>query len=72
MICSVDEYISFEARIEVIEPTGADNLAFITLAGSEVIARIPPGRIRVGQRMWLQIDPERTLLFHPASGLLIE
>jgi multiple sugar transport system ATP-binding protein len=62
---------NFEARIEVIEPTGADNLAFLNLGGREVIARIPPGRIKAGERMRLQIDPARALLFDPRTERLI-
>jgi len=58
---------SFEARIDVIEPTGADNLAFFTLGGNEVIARLPPGRSLAGENVKLRIDPSRVLLFDPAS-----
>jgi len=56
---------SFEAVIDVIEPTGADNLAFMTLAGAEVIARLPPGTIAPGARIKLRIDPARAILFDP-------
>jgi multiple sugar transport system ATP-binding protein len=62
---------TFEARINVVEPTGADNLAFLTLGQSEVIARLPPGRIAVGQRIRLQIDPARALIFDPRLERLI-
>lgn len=59
---------SFEARINVIEPTGADNLAFLALGGREVIARLPPGKSIAGERVRLQIDPSRALIFDPSGG----
>ncbi|MCB1488961.1 MAG: sn-glycerol-3-phosphate ABC transporter ATP-binding protein UgpC [Bauldia sp.] len=61
----------FEALIDVIEPTGADNLAFMTLAGAEVIARLPPGTSVAGQRFGLKIDPARAMLFDPTTEQLI-
>ena len=57
--------------IDVIEPTGADNLAFLTLGGSEVVARLPPGRHAAGRRARLQIDAERALIFDPSTERLI-
>jgi multiple sugar transport system ATP-binding protein len=63
--------IAFEARIDVIEPTGADNLAFLTLGGGEVIARLPPGRSVAGDRVRLQIDAARALIFDPGTERLI-
>ena len=62
---------TFEARIDVVEPTGADNLAFLTLGDSEVIARLPPGRSAAGERIRLQIDPERALIFDPKTERLV-
>jgi multiple sugar transport system ATP-binding protein len=59
---------SFEARIDVIEPTGADNLAFLALGESEVVARLPPGKSAAGERVRLQIDTSRTLIFDPRGG----
>ena len=63
--------IAIDAVIDVIEPTGADNLAFLTLGESEVIARLPPGRSAAGERIRLQIDPERALIFDPSTERLI-
>ena len=63
--------VAIDAVIDVIEPTGADNLAFLTLGGSEVVARLPPGRHAAGQRARLQIDAERALIFDPSTERLI-
>ncbi|HET7717311.1 MAG TPA: TOBE domain-containing protein, partial [Bauldia sp.] len=65
------EHTVFDARIDVIEPTGADNLAFLTLGETDVIARLPPGKNAAGDRIELQIDPERTLIFDPRTEKLI-
>ena len=62
---------AFDARIDVIEPTGADNLALVSVGDSDVIARLPPGRNAAGDRVRLQIDPERALIFDPASERLV-
>ena len=62
---------AFEARIDVIEPTGADNLAFLTLGTSEVIARLPPGKSLERQRVRLHVDMARAMLFDPATEQLI-
>ncbi len=62
---------TFDARIDVVEPTGADNLAFLSLGESDVIARLPPGKSAVGDRIRLRIDPERALIFDPKTELLV-
>jgi multiple sugar transport system ATP-binding protein len=62
---------SFTAHIDVVEPTGADNLAFMRLGESDVVARLPPGRSAAGDVLTLTIDASRTLLFDPASERLI-
>ncbi len=58
---------SFAARVDVVEPTGADNLAFLRLGEREIIARIPSGQSAPGDQVKLQIDPARALLFDPIT-----
>ncbi len=62
---------TFDALVDVIEPTGADNLAFLTLGGAEVIARLPPNTSVAGQNIKLKIDPARAMLFDPNTEQLI-
>ena len=62
---------TFDARIDVVEPTGADNLAFLSLGDSDVIARLPPGRSAAGDRIRLQIDTDRALIFDPGTERLV-
>jgi len=63
--------VSFSARINVVEPTGADNLAFFNLGEREAVARLPPGKARAGDCVRLQIDPVRALIFDPRTQRLV-
>jgi multiple sugar transport system ATP-binding protein len=57
--------------INVVEPTGADNLAFFNLGEREAVARLPPGKARAGDCVRLQIDPARALIFDPRTQRLV-
>jgi multiple sugar transport system ATP-binding protein len=61
----------FDAVVDVVEPTGADNLAFLTLGDSEVVARLPPRRSIAGERLRLRIDRDRAMIFDPDTEQLI-
>ena len=57
------------AEVQVTEPTGPDLLVFVTLNQTKVCCRLAPDvACRVGDRLNLQFDPARVLLFDPASG----
>jgi len=58
---------TFDARVEVIEPTGSDNLAIISLGGIDAIARLRPGAGVAGKPMSFSIDTSKALLFDPQS-----
>jgi multiple sugar transport system ATP-binding protein len=63
----------FDCQVEVVEPTGADVLTFISLGGSDVIARVRPGKaVQAGQSMRFMLDRAKVNLFDPASGLRIQ
>lgn len=56
------------ARVDVIEPLGSDTLVFFTVAGSEVIARVPPSTPAAsGQDIALAIDVTQIHLFDPVT-----
>jgi multiple sugar transport system ATP-binding protein len=60
---------SFEVVASVVEPLGADTLAFFEIAGSEMVARVPPDAVRnSGDRLRLRPDLRRMHLFDPATG----
>ncbi|SDH40671.1 ABC transporter ATP-binding protein [Pseudomonas panipatensis] len=57
------------AEVEVIEPTGPDTLAFVTLNGAKVCCRLAPDAApAVGATLQLRLDPARVLLFDAQSG----
>lgn len=57
------------ARVEVTEPTGPDTLVFVTVNDSKLCCRLAPDQAPlVGQRLELQIDAARALLFDAKSG----
>ncbi len=64
-----DGEAQFEAAVDVVEPTGADTLAYFTLAGRTVVARLKPRDVeRAGTRLRLAADMSRASLFDPQSG----
>ena len=62
---------NFTARIDVIEPTGSDNLAIFNAGGIDAIARLRPGSGAAGQTASLSLDTKRALIFDPRSELLV-
>jgi multiple sugar transport system ATP-binding protein len=62
-----EESAEFDAVIEVLEPTGSDNLAVLSLGRSEVIARLRPGSGAVGAQMKFAINVGKTVLFDPKT-----
>ena len=38
------QYVNFDSKVEVIEPTGADTMTVIEIAGKEIVARVRPDR----------------------------
>ncbi|TIS42510.1 ABC transporter ATP-binding protein [Mesorhizobium sp.] len=62
---------NFTARIDVVEPTGSDNLAIFNAGGIDVIARLRPGSGAAGQPASLSLDTRRALIFDPKSERLV-
>ncbi len=54
---------AFEANIEVVEPTGADNFVILNAHGETVTARFAPGEGEVGQRVGISVDMGKALFF---------
>ena len=60
---------SFTAEVIAIEPLGPDTLVSVSLAGHELICRLPPGRVRAsGQQIRLGFDPARLHMFDANTG----
>jgi multiple sugar transport system ATP-binding protein len=57
-----------DAEIDVIEPTGADTLAYFTMGGATTVARVRPQDIAgAGGTMRFALDMSRTSLFDPKT-----
>ncbi|WP_275627295.1 sn-glycerol-3-phosphate ABC transporter ATP-binding protein UgpC [Pseudomonas sp. 273] len=61
--------VDVRAEVEVLEPTGPDTLAFVTLNGAKVCCRLAPDAApALGSTLKLRLDPARVLLFDAQSG----
>jgi multiple sugar transport system ATP-binding protein len=61
-----------EAKVEVIEPTGAETVVLLELAGVRMRARVAPDvRLSVGEVATFAIDTRRICLFDPETEQLI-
>jgi multiple sugar transport system ATP-binding protein len=59
----------FSCIVDVIEPTGADTMVFMTLCGTEAIARVrPQDAAKPGATMRFYADMAKACLFDPATG----
>ncbi|WP_198082708.1 ABC transporter ATP-binding protein [Variovorax sp. E3] len=60
------------ARVQVVEPTGADTLVLLDLGGHDFTARLPPDvALLVGSAMHFSIDLSKIVFFDTASEMLI-
>ncbi len=60
---------ALEVTVSVVEPLGADTLAYFEVARHEMVARVPPEAARnSGDRLRLRPDLRRMHLFDPATG----
>jgi multiple sugar transport system ATP-binding protein len=61
-----------EAEVEVVEPTGAETMVVVRIAGKEVIARFESNAApAVGERVKLAVDMAKACLFDPETETLI-
>jgi multiple sugar transport system ATP-binding protein len=59
---------AFDVTAQVVEPLGADTLAFFEVAGHEMVCRLPPEAVRqAGDRVRLRPALDRIHLFHPVT-----
>lgn len=63
---------TIEGRVEVVEPTGAETMVVVRIAGYEVIARFEPNAVlTVGQPVKLAVDMTKACLFDPETQQLL-
>ncbi len=61
-----------EAPVDMTEPTGAETIVLLRLAGHEVLARVAPDlRLRAGEVARFAVDTRKICLFDPATERLI-
>ncbi len=60
-----------EVDIDIVEPTGSDNLSFFRIGAHELLARLPPGSSSVGGRLMLFFPPEKLLAYDVDSKQLL-
>jgi multiple sugar transport system ATP-binding protein len=60
-----------EVAIDIVEPTGSDQLAFFRIGGQEALARLKPQSCSPSDRLALRFPPEKLLLFDASSGALL-
>lgn len=66
------QYVNFDSMVEVIEPTGADTMTVIDIAGKEIVARVRPDRAPTpGESMTFSADMSQISLFDPDTELRI-
>lgn len=67
-----DDGASFDALLDVVEPSGAEALAFFDLNGVELAARCEPADVRlVGKNARIGADMNRMHLIDPARGIVV-
>lgn len=61
-------WAEMQAEIDVVEPTGADTLAFFAIGGAHAVARLRPNDVqKPGEKVRFAIDMSRISLFDPKS-----
>jgi multiple sugar transport system ATP-binding protein len=65
--------VEIDAEIDVVEPTGADTMAYLRLGERSIVARLKPHDLaRAGGTLRLSVDMDRASLFDPESGKRID
>jgi multiple sugar transport system ATP-binding protein len=66
------DVVVVEAPVDMTEPTGAETIVLLRLAGHEVLARVAPDlRLRAGEVARFAVDTRKICLFDPATERLI-
>ena len=61
--------LTVDARVDMIEPTGAENIVMVRLGNERALARVSPDvRHRLGEMAKFSIDTRKINLFDPATG----
>lgn len=53
----------FEATVDVVEPTGADNFVLVSASGEPIMTRFAPGVGKVAETVRLNVNSDKALIF---------
>jgi multiple sugar transport system ATP-binding protein len=68
-----DDAMLIDAAVEMTEPTGAETIVLLRLAGHTALARISPDvRLQAGAMARFALDTRKVCLFDPVTERLIE
>ncbi len=57
------------AMVELIEPTGPEDIVVLTIAGQRAIARFPTSSVRQGEEIGVDLDVSRSVVFDAENNL---
>src|SRR5689334_1624834 len=64
-----DDTVGIKARVEMIEPTGAETIVVLRLGDDRALARVSPDlRPRLGETAQFAVDTRKISLFDPTTG----
>ncbi|MFZ5673042.1 MAG: ABC transporter ATP-binding protein [Pseudomonadota bacterium] len=56
------------ALVEIVEPTGPEDIVLLKLSGQRATAKWPTGLAKAGEERMIGVDPNGALFFDPESG----
>jgi multiple sugar transport system ATP-binding protein len=73
-LATPDPGATFEARVDVVEPVGAETWIYLRTPAHQLIARVAHAepRMEIGRTLRFTADPGRARFFDPASGEAIQ
>jgi multiple sugar transport system ATP-binding protein len=64
-----DAALIIAARVDMIEPTGAETIVVLRFGDDRALGRVSPDlRYRLGETAQFAVDSRKIILFDPASG----
>ena len=57
-----------KASVDLVEPTGPEDIVTLKIGKQEMLVRRPAGEMRQGELLGIDVDPDKAMLFQPDSG----
>jgi len=70
----LDDYLALEGEVYVVEPLGRENLITLILSDGQPAKALAPPVVnpRPGERMYMNVEPSKAMLFDPETELNID